>query len=164
MKNFHPTGNCPVRDVLSRLGDKWSMLVLITLSANGTMRFSDIHKTIADVSQRMLTVTLRTLESDLLALLSSGDFGRYADEKGDMNVCFISNNDITGGNSGSAMFNAKGELLGLAFDGNWEAMSSDIVFEPDLQRCIGVDVRYMLFIMEKYGKAANLIEELKLTR
>ena len=64
MKNFHPKGNCPVRDVLSRLGDKWSMLVLITLSANGTMRFSDIHKTIADVSQRMLTVTLRTLESD----------------------------------------------------------------------------------------------------
>ena len=64
MKNFHPTGNCPVRDVLSRLGDKWSMLVLITLSANGTMRFSDIHKTIEDVSQRMLTVTLRTIESD----------------------------------------------------------------------------------------------------
>lgn len=64
MKNFHPTGNCPVRDVLSRLGDKWSILVLITLHANGTMRFSDIHKTIADVSQRMLTVTLRTLESD----------------------------------------------------------------------------------------------------
>lgn len=56
MKNFHPTGNCPVRDVLSRLGDKWSMLVLITLNANGTMRFSDIHKTIGDVSQRMLTV------------------------------------------------------------------------------------------------------------
>ena len=61
MKNFHPTGNCPIRDVLSRLGDKWSMLVL---NANGTMRFSDIHKTIEDVSQRMLTVTLRTLESD----------------------------------------------------------------------------------------------------
>ena len=64
MKNFHPTGNCPIRDVLSRLGDKWSMLVLITLNANGTMRFSDIHKTIEDVSQRMLTVTLRTLESE----------------------------------------------------------------------------------------------------
>ena len=64
MKNFHPTGNCPVRDVISRLGDKWSMLVLITLNANGTMRFSDIHKTIEDISQRMLTVTLRTLESD----------------------------------------------------------------------------------------------------
>ena len=64
MKNFHPTGNCPVRDVLSRLGDKWSMLVLTTLSVNGTMRFSDIHKTIDDISQRMLTVTLRTLEAD----------------------------------------------------------------------------------------------------
>ena len=64
MQNFHPNGNCPIRDVLSRLGDKWSMLVLITLHTNGTMRFSDIHKTIADVSQRMLTVTLRTLESD----------------------------------------------------------------------------------------------------
>lgn len=64
MKNFHPTGNCPVRDVLSRLGDKWSILVLVTLNANGTMRFSDIHKTIEDISQRMLTVTLRTLESD----------------------------------------------------------------------------------------------------
>lgn len=64
MKNFHPTENCPIRDVLCRLGDKWSMLVLVTLSANGTMRFGDIHKTIEDVSQRMLTVTLRTLETD----------------------------------------------------------------------------------------------------
>lgn len=100
------------------------------------------------------------VQPEILALLSSGDFGRYADEKGEMNVCFISNNDITGGNSGSAMFNARGELLGLAFDGNWEAMSSDLVFEPEVQRCIGVDVRYMLFIIEKYGQAAHLIEEL----
>ena len=104
------------------------------------------------------------VQPELLSSLSSGDFGRYANAQGDMNVCFISNNDITGGNSGSAMFNAKGELLGLAFDGNWEAMSSDIVFEPDLQRCIGVDVRYMLFIMEKYGKAGNLVQELKIAR
>ena len=64
MKNFHPSGNCPVRDILSRFGDKWSTLVLITLSANGTMRFNEIHKTIDDISQRMLTVSLRTLESD----------------------------------------------------------------------------------------------------
>lgn len=64
MKNFHPDGNCPVRNVLCRLGDKWSMLVIITLHANGVMRFNDIHKTIADISQRMLTVTLRTLETD----------------------------------------------------------------------------------------------------
>lgn len=102
------------------------------------------------------------VQPELLELFASRDFGRYADETGEMNVCFISNNDITGGNSGSAMFNAEGELLGLAFDGNWEAMSSDIVFEPDVQRCIGVDVRYMLFIIEKYGKASRLIEELKI--
>ena len=99
---------------------------------------------------------------ELLSLFSNRDFGRYAGEKGEMNVCFISNNDITGGNSGSAMFNARGELLGLAFDGNWEAMSSDILYEPKMQRCIGVDVRYILFMIEKYGKAGNLIRELKI--
>lgn len=64
MNNFFPTGDCPIRNVLCRLGDKWSMLVMVTLHANGIMRFSDIHKTIADISQRMLTVTLRTLEAD----------------------------------------------------------------------------------------------------
>ena len=82
------------------------------------------------------------------------DFGRYATGDGNMNVCFISDNDITGGNSGSGMFNGKGELIGLAFDGNWEAMSGDIVFEPNLQRCIGVDIRYVLYMIEKYGKAS----------
>ena len=102
------------------------------------------------------------VQPEFLSLLSSGDFGRYADENGEMKVCFISNNDITGGNSGSAMFNARGELLGLAFDGNWEAMSSDILYEPDMQRCIGVDIRYVLFIIEKYGKAGELIRELKI--
>ncbi len=102
------------------------------------------------------------VQPEILSLFAANQFGRYADEKGEMNVCFISNNDITGGNSGSAMFNGKGELLGLAFDGNWEAMSSDIIFEPDLQRCIGVDVRYILFMIEKYGEAGNLIAELNL--
>jgi len=77
-----------------------------------------------------------------------------------MHVCFLSNNDITGGNSGSPIFNAKGELLGLAFDGNWEAMSGDIVFEPDLQRTINVDVRYILFVMDKIGGAKRLVDEL----
>ena len=100
------------------------------------------------------------LQPELVRLLESKDFGRYADEKGEMSVCFISDNDITGGNSGSAMFNARGELLGLAFDGNWEAMSSDFQSNPRLQRCIGVDIRYILFIMEKYGKAGQLVDEL----
>ena len=102
------------------------------------------------------------VEPGWVELLTSGDFGRYADSDGQMKVCFISDNDITGGNSGSAMFNARGELLGLAFDGNWEAMSSDILYEPELQRTIGVDIRYVLFIIEKYGKAANLIRELQI--
>ncbi len=102
------------------------------------------------------------VQPEVLSLLASGDFGKYADEKGQMRVCFITNNDITGGNSGSAMFNAQGELLGLAFDGNWEAMGSDILYEPKTQRCIGVDIRYILFILEKLGKADHLIKELKL--
>lgn len=104
------------------------------------------------------------VQPELLNLFSSRDFGRYANAEGDMNVCFISDNDITGGNSGSAMFNGKGELLGLAFDGNWEAMSSDVVFEPQLQRCIGVDIRYVLFMIDKYGKAGNIMKELQIAR
>ena len=96
----------------------------------------------------------------LLELFCEGDFGRYADKEGGLIVNFISNNDITGGNSGSAMFNGEAELIGLAFDGNWEAMSGDIAFEPNLQRCIGVDIRYILFIIEKYGKSTRLIDEL----
>ncbi len=102
------------------------------------------------------------VQPEILSLLEGSDFGRYGDEKGKMNVCFISNNDITGGNSGSAMFNAWGELLGLAFDGNWESMSSDYLFNPATTRCIGVDVRYILFLIEKYGKASRIIEELGL--
>lgn len=104
------------------------------------------------------------VQPEILSLLSSAHFGRYADEKGEMKVCFISDNDITGGNSGSPMFNARGELLGLAFDGNWEAMSSDLIYEPKTQRTIGVDVRYILFMIEKQGKAEHLIKELKITR
>jgi len=89
------------------------------------------------------------------------NYGAYLDQKtGEMHVAFLSNNDITGGNSGSPIFNAKGELLGLAFDGNWEAMSGDIVFEPDLQRTINVDVRYILFVMDKIGGAKRLVDEL----
>lgn len=100
----------------------------------------------------------------VVELLDRKDFGRYAAGDGEMNVCFLSDNDITGGNSGSGMFNGKGELIGLAFDGNWEAMSGDIVFEPNLQRCIGVDIRYVLYMIEKYGKASRLVEELRLVK
>jgi hypothetical protein len=78
-------------------------------------------------------------------LLTKKDYGRYADENGELITCFISNNDITGGNSGSPVINGNGELIGIAFDGNWEAMSGDIAFEPELQRTISVDIRYVLW-------------------
>ena len=97
-------------------------------------------------------------------LYKRGDFGEYGLENGKMPVCFISNNDITGGNSGSPVLNANGELLGLAFDGNWEAMSGDVIFEPELQRCIGVDIRYVLFIIDKFGGAGYLLDEMKIVR
>ena len=94
-------------------------------------------------------------------LLSAKDFGKYTDKTtGKMHLCFLSNNDITGGNSGSPMFNGKGELIGLAFDGNWDSLSSDIFFDKQLARCIGVDIRYVLYMMEKWGKADRLIKEI----
>ena len=94
-------------------------------------------------------------------LLSKKDFGKYTDKTtGKMHLCFLSNNDITGGNSGSPMFNGKGELIGLAFDGNWDSLSSDIFFDKQLARCIGVDIRYVLYMMENWGKADRLIKEI----
>ena len=89
----------------------------------------------------------------LKELYLAKDYGQYAMPNGEMPCCFLTNNDITGGNSGSDVLNAKGELIGLAFDGNWEAMSGDIIFEPNLQRCINVDIRYVLFIIDKFGGA-----------
>ena len=94
-------------------------------------------------------------------LLSVKDFGKYTDKTtGKMHLCFLSNNDITGGNSGSPMFNGKGELIGLAFDGNWDSLSSDIFFDKQLARCIGVDIRYVLYMMESWGKADRLLKEI----
>ena len=96
----------------------------------------------------------------LLDLIETKDFGQYANDYGELIVCFLSTNDITGGNSGSPIMNGKGELIGLAFDGNWEAMSGDVNFEPKLQRTINVDIRYVLFIIDKFAGATNLIDEL----
>ena len=90
----------------------------------------------------------------------NGNYGRWADADGTLHTCFLTNNDITGGNSGSPVLDGAGNLIGLAFDGNWESMSSDVMFEPDLQRCICVDIRYVLWTVEKLGGASNLINEL----
>ncbi|MBI5218375.1 MAG: S46 family peptidase [Bacteroidia bacterium] len=95
----------------------------------------------------------------LKELYKKKDYGRYAQD-GEIRVCFTTNNDITGGNSGSPVLNGNGELVGLAFDGNWEAMSGDIAFEPDIQRTIVCDIRYVLFIIDKFAGAQNLIKEI----
>jgi hypothetical protein len=101
------------------------------------------------------------VQSELLSLLGSGDFGVYGNGNGTMNTDFLSDNDITGGNSGSPIFDGKGCVIGLAFDGNWEAMSGDIAFEANIQRCIGVDIRYVLFMIDKWGHADRLLDEIK---
>ncbi len=94
-------------------------------------------------------------------LMSAKDFGRYTDRTtGKMQLCFLTNNDITGGNSGSPMFDGKGRLIGLAFDGNWDSLSSDIWFDSKLARCIGVDVRYMVYLMDKWGHTDRLLKEM----
>ncbi|MDD7529924.1 MAG: S46 family peptidase [Prevotellaceae bacterium] len=96
-------------------------------------------------------------------LLSAKDFGPYTDKTtGKMQLCFLTNNDITGGNSGSPMFGDKGQLIGLAFDGNWDSLSSDINFDKRLARCIGVDIRYVIFLMDKWGHADRLLKEMNL--
>ena len=100
----------------------------------------------------------------LKELWQNNDFGQYALPDGKMPVAFLSNNDITGGNSGSPIMNSRGELIGLAFDGNWESMSSDVMFEPELQRCINVDIRYVLFIVDKFGGAGYLVDEMTLVK
>ncbi len=97
----------------------------------------------------------------LKELYEAKDYGQYGEGEV-MKVCFLTNHDITGGNSGSPVINGNGELIGLAFDGNWEAMSGDIAFEPELQRTINVDIRYVLFIIDKFAGATNLIDEMTL--
>jgi len=99
----------------------------------------------------------------LKALYKAKDYGRYA-EDGVLKTCFLTNHDITGGNSGSPVINGNGELIGIAFDGNWEAMSGDIAFETKYQRTISVDIRYVLFIIDKYAGAKNLINEMMIVK
>ena len=102
------------------------------------------------------------IPQDVRDLAEARDYGRYADENGNLIVNFITTNDITGGNSGSPVINGEGELIGLAFDGNWEAMSGDIMFEQKVQRTICMDARYLLWCLEKVGQVKNVINELEI--
>ncbi|PCJ63717.1 MAG: serine protease [Bacteroidetes bacterium] len=104
------------------------------------------------------------LPANYLKTARDGDYGQYAKEGEDLRICFLSNNDITGGNSGSPVINGNGELIGLAFDGNWEAMSGDIAFEPELQRTISVDIRYVLWCIDKLAGAKHIVDEMTLAR
>ena len=100
----------------------------------------------------------------LKEIILNRDYGQYANENGEMVACFLTNLDITGGNSGSPVLDADGNLIGLAFDGNWEAMSGDVIFEPELQRCICVDIRYVLLMMDKFGGAGYLLNEMNIVK
>ncbi|HWS00330.1 MAG TPA: S46 family peptidase, partial [Prolixibacteraceae bacterium] len=100
----------------------------------------------------------------LIDMYHAADYGRYADKDGTLHACFTTNNDITGGNSGSPVMNANGELIGIAFDGNWEAMSGDIAFESDLQKCINVDIRFVLWVIDKYAGAKHLVDEMTIVQ
>ena len=100
----------------------------------------------------------------LKEIYAEADYGDYANDKGELVTCFLTNLDITGGNSGSPVMDADGNLVGLAFDGNWEAMSGDVIFEPELQRCICVDIRYVLLILDKFGGAGRLLDEMNIVR
>ena len=100
----------------------------------------------------------------LKQIYQAKDYGQYANENGEVVACFLTNLDITGGNSGSPVMDADGNLIGLAFDGNWEAMSSDVMFEPNLQRCICVDIRYVLLMVDKFAGAGYLLNEMNLVK
>jgi hypothetical protein len=97
-------------------------------------------------------------------MYNAKDYGQYADKDGTLHTCFTSNNDITGGNSGSPVINGNGELIGIAFDGNWEAMSGDIAYEAEIQKCINVDIRFVLWTIDKFAGASHLVNEMKLVR
>ena len=105
-----------------------------------------------------------TVEEKLKELYAKKDYGQYAAEDGRLHVGFLCNLDITGGNSGSPVLDANGRLIGLAFDGNWEAMSGDVAFEPELQRCIAVDVRYVLFVVDKFADCQHIMSELDIVK
>jgi hypothetical protein len=97
-------------------------------------------------------------------LVTERDFGKYADKDSSLHTCFITTNDITGGNSGSPVINGKGELIGISFDGNWEAMSGDIVFEQEFQRSINVDIRFVLWVIDVYAGATHLVDEMEIVQ
>lgn len=150
-KAFYPDANSTMRLTYGKVGDYYPADAVhydFITTADGILEKKDNSNPEFVVPDK------------LEQLIKAEDFGQWANENGDLVICFIHGNDITGGNSGSPVMNANGDLIGLAFDGNWEAMSGDIAFEPELQRTISVDIRYVMFIIDKYAGAQNLIDEI----
>jgi hypothetical protein len=153
-KNFYPDANSTLRLTYGTVGD---------YKARDAVNYS-YYTTLTGVMEKEDPNNWEFVVSDKLKeLYKNKDYGRYG-VNGELPVCFTTNNDITGGNSGSPVMNSKGELIGIAFDGNWEAMSGDIAFEPALQKCINVDIRYVLFVMDKLAGAGHLVNEMTLVQ
>ena len=149
--NYYPDANSTMRATYGNIGD---------YNPGEAMHY-DYYTTIDGVMEKEDSTNEEFMvPSKLKELYEFGDYGQYADKDGNLRVNFISNNDITGGNSGSPVINGWGELVGTAFDGNWEAMSGDIAFEKDIQRTISVDIRYTMFIIDKFAGATHLIDEM----
>ncbi len=150
-KNYYPDANSTMRATYGNVGDYKpgeAMHYEYYTTIDGVMEKEDISNEEFHIPQKL---------KDLYQI---GEYGKYGDKDGNLRVNFISNNDITGGNSGSPVINAWGELVGTAFDGNWEAMSGDIAFEKEIQRTISVDIRYTMFIIDKLAGATHLIDEM----
>ncbi len=150
-KKFYPDANSTMRLTYGKVGDYYPADAVhydYVTTANGIVQKYDPKDPEFVVPAK------------LIDMIKEGDYSNYADENGNLVTCFISDNDITGGNSGSPVLNGDGHLIGLAFDGNWEAMSGDIAFEHQLQRTISVDIRYVMFIVDKFAGAKNIIEEI----
>ncbi len=153
-KDFYSNANSTMRLTYGTVGD---------YIPRDAVRYSH-YTTIEGVMQKEDPDSYEfVVPAKLKVLYEQKDYGQYGSD-GSLNVCFTTNNDITGGNSGSPVINGRGELIGIAFDGNWEAMSGDIAFEPELQKCINVDIRYVLFLIDKLAGAGHLIEEMTLIR
>ena len=160
--------------VQARLG--WKKGELVYPDANRTIRFTygqvkpfsprdavedNYFTTLTGVMEKETGEDPFIVPAKLKHLWQKKDFGRYADPKtGDIPVAFIADLDITGGNSGSPVINGKGEMIGCAFDGNWEAVVGDYYFQPELNRTIAIDARYMLFVLDKYSNAQNILKEM----
>lgn len=152
-KAFYPDANSTMRLTYGPVGD---------YSPADAVKYDFITTANGILQKKDNTNPEFVVPEHLEELIKSRDFGQYADESGELVVCFIHGTDITGGNSGSPVMNGNGDLIGLAFDGNWEAMSGDIAFETELQRTISVDIRYVLWIVDKFAGATNIIDELDL--